>query len=213
MERTSPIAALEEEIAILKGEIKSILQEVRTSLLARENPFAWGAVDAPTAAPPLPPPAAPKPDVSPPSEAAAPAVASSRRENGGPDTEETHPAIASLPDTRRQASRREHVQEPAVPHERDWSVQTLANLMAWTHEAAERFSAQDLGIILSLARYGGLIEADLEGTLLKLARHYEPGSGERRANVNDFLLALRQLDAVLGGDQVAGAGRPARQAS
>ncbi len=33
------IAALEEEISILKGEIKSILQEVRTAVLAAENPF------------------------------------------------------------------------------------------------------------------------------------------------------------------------------
>src|SRR3972149_2481031 len=40
MEITAQISALEEEIKILKGEIKSILTEIRTSVLTRDNPFA-----------------------------------------------------------------------------------------------------------------------------------------------------------------------------
>jgi hypothetical protein len=40
MEITAQIAALEEEVKILKGEIKSILEEIRSAVLAQDNPFA-----------------------------------------------------------------------------------------------------------------------------------------------------------------------------
>lgn len=39
MEITAQIAALEEEVKILKGEIKSILEEIRSAVLAQDNPF------------------------------------------------------------------------------------------------------------------------------------------------------------------------------
>src|SRR6476620_11809391 len=41
------VRQLEEDVAILKGEIKSVLMEVRTSLLSQTNPFSNPAVAAP----------------------------------------------------------------------------------------------------------------------------------------------------------------------
>lgn len=40
MELTAQISALEEEVKVLKGEIKSILTEIRTAVLTQDNPFA-----------------------------------------------------------------------------------------------------------------------------------------------------------------------------
>jgi len=39
MEITAQMAALEEEVNVLKGEIKSILGEIRSAVLAQDNPF------------------------------------------------------------------------------------------------------------------------------------------------------------------------------
>ena len=54
MELGSKVTALEEEVAVLKGEIKMILQEVRTAVLARENPFAVDTYDPAPALVPQP---------------------------------------------------------------------------------------------------------------------------------------------------------------
>lgn len=39
MEIAAQMAALEEEVKVLKGEIKSILEEIRSAVLAQDNPF------------------------------------------------------------------------------------------------------------------------------------------------------------------------------
>ena len=39
MEITAQIGALEDELKILKGEVKSILEEIRAALLDRDSPF------------------------------------------------------------------------------------------------------------------------------------------------------------------------------
>jgi hypothetical protein len=69
--------------------------------------------------------------------------------------------------------------------------------MAWTRESAQRFNATDLGLILALARYGRLIDNDLESTLTSLAEVMAPETAPPTATSTDFLLALRQLDALL----------------
>lgn len=72
MELTSQVAVLQDEVKLLKGEIKSILKEIRTAVLSRDNPFsagldamaAGGAAQQPTAQEPIltpVPPAQPEP--------------------------------------------------------------------------------------------------------------------------------------------------------
>jgi hypothetical protein len=58
--------------------------------------------------------------------------------------------------------------------------------------------ANDLDIVLSMARYGGLIEPELEATLTKLAAPLFPvHQTKRRTGVSDYLLALRELSALI----------------
>src|SRR5436853_2555749 len=57
------VKQLEEDVTILKGEIKSVLMEVRTTLLSQSNPFTSASFVTPAPAPaavpsPLHPPAA-----------------------------------------------------------------------------------------------------------------------------------------------------------
>src|SRR5262245_33149352 len=55
MDLTAKIEALEEEVNLLKGEIKAILQEVRVAILTRENPVAVDGgveVSRPASSPP-----------------------------------------------------------------------------------------------------------------------------------------------------------------
>ncbi len=84
--------------------------------------------------------------------------------------------------------------------------------MAWTQEHSQRFSHQDMDIVLSLAQYGGLVDEDLQSTLEKLAKGLAPEEIPLRASSTDFLLALRQLDALLDA-ATATAEPPARRAS
>lgn len=190
MELGSKVTALEEEIAVLKGEIKTILQEVRTAVLARENPFAIDAhetlqIPGAPATEPAPAPAVPEPEAPPrvvqlhslpeEPENATPTSFSGRDETGA-----AHPS--------------------AVAHagKRRWSAGALATLVAWTRETAGRMDASDLDIVLSLARYGGLIDEELESTLNRLAAPlFDKDTLPRSKGVTDYLLALRELSALI----------------
>jgi len=191
MELGSKVTALEEEIAVLKGEIKTILQEVRTAVLARENPFAVDAYETPQVAVPAEPVPAP-----------------------APVEQETPAEVVQLPATTepQQTDSQSYPPQPRVADETDaarhatvtklakrrWSVGALATLVAWTQETASRMDASDLDIILSLARYGGLIDEELEATLTKLsAPLLTPNQEPRNKGVSDYLLALRELAALI----------------
>jgi hypothetical protein len=191
MELGSKVTQLEEEVAVLKGEIKTILQEVRTAVLARENPFAVETYDPMLVPGPVTPPA---PVVEP---AAPPKVV---QLNAAPDPEpqtEYHtpspPAsVAQLMEPMRSAA------PNAVPGQRRWTMGSLATLIAWTQDVTARMDANDLDIVLSLARYGGLIEPELEATLTRLAAPLFPQDQERRhVGASDYLLALRELSALI----------------
>ncbi len=193
MELGSKVTVLEEEIAVLKGEIKTILQEVRTAVLARENPFAMDAhglqiaAQVPTpAAEPAHEPAAAEPE-------ALPKVIQLHSVPEPEQLETTHRSFSGRDETdaaRRHAS--------SLPENRRWSVGSLATLIAWTQDTATRMDASDLDIVLSLARYGGLIDAELEATLTKLSTPlFEKNPGPKPAGASDYLLALRELSALI----------------
>jgi len=182
MELTSKIASLEEEINVLKGEIKTILQEVRAALLARENPFSLEALE------PLQPQ-----DL---------AAAGHTPGPAGPQAPSL-PATESPPE----AAAEYEIQAPpsALPKEAPqgerpaWSVQSLAMLAAWVQDTAARLAPADLEVLLALARYGRLIDAELETLVANLAARHAPETKEpARAGVNDYMLVLRQLAALAG---------------
>jgi hypothetical protein len=193
MELGSKVTLLEEEVAVLKGEIKTILQEVRTAVLARENPFAAGVHEnlqiptpdvEPAPLPATPEPAAQQPETLPKviqlTSAPEPEQPDATPFSGRDETDAARP-MASQP-----------------PANRRWSVASLATLIAWTQETAARMDASDMDILLSLARYGGLIDPELEATLLKLSTPlFEKDPQPRQKGVGEYLLALRELSALI----------------
>ena len=46
MELTNQVATLQDEVKLLKGEIKSVLKEIRAAVLTRDNPFAADAASS-----------------------------------------------------------------------------------------------------------------------------------------------------------------------
>jgi hypothetical protein len=102
----------------------------------------------------------------------------------------------------------------ALPARRRWSVGSLATLIAWTQETATRMDASDLDIVLSLARYGGLIDEELEATLTKLSIPLMTAETDRRQRgVTDYLLALRELSALIEEAEDNRGSGPLRRAS
>ena len=213
MDLTAQVNGLEEEVNLLKGEIKTILQEVRTAVLSQENPFALNGGDVSTGTiVRVEVPAAER--AAPDAESGdASNVVKLREASSSNEAPMQPPAgygawareMPSKPDP----ARDDHSQNDAPGR---WSIHSLAALMAWTRESAQRFNATDLGLILALARYGRLIDKDLEGTLTNLAEVMAPEEAPPTATSTDFLLALRQLDALLD-EATATAEAPARRAS
>jgi len=209
MELGSKVTELEEEVAVLKGEIKTILQEVRTAVLARANPFAVDAyetlqIPAPVTEP-APKPTSLQPEPEAPTDIEPPSIAPADR-----------PRLTAIP-TPFPGRDETDVASPdkGQPINRRWSVGSLATLIAWTQETASRMDPSDMDIVLSLARYGGLIDEELEATLTKLSKPlFMQDQQPRPKGVSDYLLALRELSALIeeAEDTYRGSG-PMRRAS
>jgi hypothetical protein len=237
MELTAQMAALEEEVKLLKGEIKTILTEIRTAVLAHDNPFAPGGgvpVFRPaerSAADDEPPAEAqeeaddssPEPEPEPPPQRAAasepeewpPAVAQVETPPPQPRVEPVEPAASPQSGSIRPAPAPDPPPAPIAPvvQERSWSVQTIAGLVAWADETASRLGTAHLQMVLELARFADLIPSDAEEPLLKVIKLASSRKDSAAASVNDCLVALRQLEAIFDGelsDQLVSAGRRPR---
>lgn len=200
MELTAKVAALEEEVNVLKGEIKLILQEVRTALLARENPFTVASTES------LALPASLREERGPSADRGTAALSHSQPPDAVAPVLEMPVAKPVAPKPQPQVVVLPAAVEPL--HGR-MDVPRLAALVNWTQDTTARHTAADVSIVLSLARYGGLLEADLEATLAKISRTVTTTSSTR-AGIGDLLIALRQLEAMIGSDALstdAGSGR------
>jgi hypothetical protein len=199
MDLTARVTALEEENQLLKGEIKTILQELRTAVLNRDNPFAGGHMDiVPAAMASRTEAPASRSMEQPMQDAMATSSANVVKMFENMHSADLNNQMMSRALSQQWAS----AQEPAfrAPEEvaaTRWSVHSLAALMSWTKEAAQRFNQNDLGLILSLARYGRLIDEDLEKTLTNLAEVFAPAVIPPPVSSTDYLLALRELDALI----------------
>jgi hypothetical protein len=212
MEITAQIAALEEEVKLLKGEIRSILEEIRTTVLARDNPFtSQGGLPVfhpiersdPTQEP------APAPEEAPPSVTRAPATASEvedplphvlRVEPTAPPETRDSPESAPLPamaGSGLDITPLPAMVEAAVPQA--WSVSTIAGLIAWVDETTSRLGTTHLQMILDLAPFAGLIPPEAEEALLKVVKLASSRKDSATVSVNDTLVALRQLEAIFQG--------------
>jgi hypothetical protein len=213
------VKQVEEDVAILKGEIKSVLTEVRTTILSHSNPFtAPAAASTPTPAPSFAPPAMPA-FPGPPAGANAgpffPGTPEPMGNNPGPQApffqEESHsnaqpqsvnhnesPRLAALPgqEPQQPVAPQQPVPLPVAPR-RSWELNTLAMLLAWCQGNMVRLSEKEMTSLLSLARYGGLVDEELAAILLDISTSFDDGKVGRAATVSEYLLALHELHTVI----------------
>ncbi len=224
MDLEGRVTALEDEVSILKAEIKSVLVELRPSFLAQNNPFTNPSLNLAA----LPSAQAQQAAASNGKEPIAPVLPEPRPEAPIHHVEEhfmptasatAEPSAQPVPKPAA-AARPEPVTravEPvvtettviqaadAVPAPPRFDMNTLAMLMAWTQGNMARLNLSEMGSLLALARYGGVIERELEEILLKIADHFESETDARTgqprlkptATISEYLLALHELHTVI----------------
>jgi hypothetical protein len=198
MEITSQIASVEEELKLLKGEIKSVLKEIRAAVLNNDNPFtsntaALRAVSS--GAGPLPVSS----DTLPATPEATPGAVHIEKHNepASLETPFSPPAPEPIP-LHAPSSAREEPPEPRP------SLFTIASLLTWSEDAVAALGTRRYRLMLELAYAAELLSPEVRDVLRETAELWpsdkEP---ERPVSVNDCLLQLRQLEAILNGERVA----------
>lgn len=176
------VATLEDEGKITKGEIKQILTEIRSAILARENPFDNGlpvqigpAAAVPVAPAPATPPiaAAPEPITAPPPPA----------------------PVIEAPAAREPIALRQPV-PPAPDPQPQWSLLTVAALSAWAEDAMTRLGALRVEILLDLCEASGHITPDARKALSRITE-LDVAEPATPPSQNETAALLRQLDALL----------------
>jgi len=214
MELNQQVATLQDEVKLLKGEIKAILKEVRAALLNRDNPFTadappifrpvvrsneqeadeefnaqLAALQAPQEAPGQPAgqqPAAPAPETPLPLPLAPAQLPVAQP---APAQQEPTPLYRAEP-------------EPsAAPH---WDLLTIASLTAWAEDALATLGPKRFQIVLELACFAELLPLEVRNVLAGLVELIpdHPQREERPFHINESLVVLRQLEAILQGEKV-----------
>ena len=185
MELQAQLTALEEEVGMLKGEIKAILQEVRIAILSRQNPFLSDDLDRPAGG---------ALSIAPLDIGQNPAAATTPVSTAAPPA-----PLAAAEATPRGAS--VTASEPSEPAENAPQRMTakrpvdLAALMVWVQESAETFSHTEFVMLVTMASYADFFDAGLKQALLDMSEQVVREHSER-ASMADFSLALNKLEAI-----------------
>jgi hypothetical protein len=184
------VTALEEEVGMLKGEIKAILQEVRVAILARQNPFLFSDSDRPAAAahssnpfdlsdlPAAPAPAAPAPAPTTepqPAPTAAAELATRVVKLAGIDSIEAEQAAPGPAITKRPID--------------------LAALMVWVQDCADSFNHTEFVMLVTMASYADFFDDGLKQALVEMSVQISR-ENTTKASLADFSLALKKLEAI-----------------
>ncbi len=206
MEITNQIANLEDEIKLLKGEIKSVLKEIRAAVLSQDNPFSMNAISltppgaSPALAQPVPPPAheAAAPQGSPPLSFPSPP----RPEVVAEPPQIFHEEAAARRTAPEAARPREDAPDPADDDNRP-SLLTIASLLGWVEDTLISLGPRRFRLTLELAYFAELLSPEVRDVLRDLPQLWPDATEpERPLSVNECLLVLRQLEAILQGEQV-----------
>jgi hypothetical protein len=180
MELNHRLQVLEGEMKIVKGEIKEILAEIRAAILNRENPFVREGALASFERTPSPANTAPE-EPAPPAQERPPAAAE-------PAPEPAHaPRLRVVP---------EPEPEPLPAREPAWSLLTISHLAIWVEDAVHRLGPRRVRTMLELCEIGGQIGPETKAALLRIIEADAPEPARTPA-VNEWLLALRELEALL----------------
>jgi hypothetical protein len=224
MEITSQIANLEDEVKLLKGEIKSVLKEIRAAVLSQDNPFATntvslgsaGAIPPPAGEPPasraLPIVAEPPPAQQPPAPVPFPSTHQAGDAQAQIETRREPPQIFHDDETSRAhgttepvraQSERPNAGEPPDPSDQRPSLLTIASLLAWVEDTLVSLGPRRFRLTLELAYFAELLSPEVRDVLRDLPQLWpEADEPERPISVNECLLVLRQLEAILQGERV-----------
>jgi hypothetical protein len=194
MELQSQLTALEEEVGMLKGEIKAILQEVRVAILARQNPFLSDDLDRPATnghsinpfdfneVPVMP--AAPAP-VTP---ASAPAPAAEPQASAA--TAEPAPRVVRL--TALDSLEADLIApRPAITKR----PIDLAALMVWVQDCADSFNHTEFVMLVTMASYADYFDEGLKQALVEMSSQIAR-EHTTKPSLADFSLALKKLEAI-----------------
>lgn len=202
MELNQTISELQEEMKLLKGEIKSVLTEIRTAVLNADNPFTLDIQPQAASAPqPSAGPAAPVPEAEGPYFS----VPATPREDGPAPAEP--PAQSPAPAPQRTAASHAaapvapQAPEPAPHEDPGWSLVTIAGLMLWAEDAVATLGAERLRMVVELAAYAALLPPGARDVLVRVAELAPKKDIETEpAGVIDCVVVLHQLEAILRGD-------------
>jgi hypothetical protein len=209
MELNQQVATLQDEVKLLKGEIKAILKEMRAALLNRDNPFAADA-------PPVFRPVGRSNEQEADDEFDAQLAAlETPRESPAPSA--VHQPAAPAPETPLPVAPTQlpvaqpapeptplHRAEPEPPAPPRWDLLTIASLTAWAEDALATLGPKRFQIVLELACFAELLPLDVRNVLAGLADLIpeQPQREERPLHINESLVVLRQLEAILQGEKV-----------
>ncbi|MHB8516189.1 MAG: hypothetical protein ACYDCT_12510 [Dehalococcoidia bacterium] len=195
------VAVLEDEGKIMKGEVKHVLTEIRTAILARDNPFEGGgagraqpsevhvvaAAAEPVARIQIVAAEAAEPDAEP---EPAPEPAQVARPYAPELAAETKEPIMLRPAPAPIAAAPEHPQ---------WSLLTIASLTAWAEEAMRRLGPLRFEILLDLCEAAGHVSPEARAALSRV-KDLDIAAPEQAPSTNETVVVLRQLDALLNDD-------------
>ena len=232
MDVNSQVSVLQDDVKLLKNEIKTVLKELRTAVLSRDNPFSANTGQPQPAASDssassseakepeekLAIPQAPAPAPSTPPLAAAPGAPPAGMAPGAPpagmapgapppaaassDTAEDEPPARGSKGAGRPKLKivRSDEEEPPEQH---WNLLTVASLAAWAEEAVETLGLRSFQIVLELACFADLLTPKLRDVLDNVGRlSPELDDDGLPMNINECLVLLRQLEAIVSGGAV-----------
>lgn len=216
---SSKVAAIEDEMRIIKGEVKQVLTEIRSAILVQDNPFEE-ATSKPRAIQIVPavaeeparveivmPHSEPQPSViatavphpddvpsAPPAAVAQPAMVPA----DAMVAPIAVPAPAAGPQPQPPMATQAPTARTQAPQGR-WSLLTVASLAAWAEDALQKLGSKRLAMLLDLCEVSGYLTPDARQALARVAELDAP-EPEERASAMDTTVLLRQLDALLQGE-------------
>ncbi len=247
MDMKVQVSALQDDVNLLKNEIKTVLKELRTAVLSRDNPFSASTgqpqpqADAagssassdeakepeekgvkaqdPVLTPSTPPltgaPGAPPAGVGPgaPPAGVGPGAPPAGVGPGappagvGPGAPPAGVGPGAPPERASEGAGRPKLKivrpDEEEPPEQHWNLLTVASLASWAEEAVETLGLRSFRIVLELACFADLLTPKLRGVLENVGRlSPEQDDDGLPMNVNECLVLLRQLDAIVSGGAV-----------
>jgi len=88
------------------------------------------------------------------------------------------------------------------PERQSWSLPAIAGLAVWAEEAITTLGPRRYHFVLELSSFADLLSDDARDVLASLVDAEALDNDQRPVNVNECLVVLRQLEAIVHGEKV-----------